>query len=115
MSGIASIILLVWSTFWPPSQEQAKQGLLALFVVCFVAGSYRIWAKEHQRWTGLTGKTKIEALDDRISEFQALWDSYGSDSQTTRLPLEKLIEETLNDLRCHAPDHVHHFKSVAKN
>src|SRR5207248_8371186 len=78
-------------------------------------GSYRIWAKEHQRWTALTGKTKIESLDDRISEFQALQDLYGSDSQTTPLPLEELIEETLNDLLHHAPDYVHHFKSIAKN
>jgi hypothetical protein len=76
MSGIGSFALLLWATIWPPSQELSKQVLLVLSVVCFVFGSYRIWAKENQRWRDLTEKTSVEAVDDLISEFQRLEDWY---------------------------------------
>jgi hypothetical protein len=113
MSGIASVILLFWATFWPPSQEQAKHGLLALCVICFVVGSYRIWAKQYQRVCDLTGKAPTEAIYDLIAEFEKLGDWYGSDEKTSLKPLEELIEESLGELRRHVPLAVYRFKKVA--
>jgi len=86
MSGIVSVGLLFWATLWPPSQVQAKQVLSVLSAICFVFGSYRIWAKQYQRVCELTGKTQIEALDDLILEFKKLEDWYASDQKTNPKP-----------------------------
>ncbi len=88
MSGIASIGLLFWATIWPPPQDQAKAIVFAVSAICFVIGSYRIWAKEHQRWRDLTAKTREEFFADTISEFNKLERWYGSDECTTRRPLD---------------------------
>ncbi len=112
---LGSIVFLFWATFWPPSQEQAKQGLLALCVICFVIGSYRIWAKEHQRVRDLTGKTRIEAIEDLISEFQTLESWYASDEKTNPRKLKRLIEKSLDELRHHLPLAVYRFKKIATN
>ncbi len=115
MNLLGSIVFLFWATFWPPSQEQAKQGLLALCVICFVIGSYRIWAKEHQRVRDLTGKTRIEAIEDLISEFQTLESWYASDEKTNPRKLKRLIEKSLDELRHHLPLAVYRFKKIATN
>jgi hypothetical protein len=112
---IGSIVFLFWVTFWPPSQEQAQQGLFALCVICFVIGSYRIWAKQYQRVCELTGKSPIEALDNLISEFQKLEDYYGSNQETDPRQVERLIEKALLELRHHAAFAVHRFKTSLNN
>jgi hypothetical protein len=66
MSGIVSVGLL----FWAPSQSQSKYGLFIVSVLCFVFGSYRIWAKQYQRVCELTAKTPIEAIDDLFPSFK---------------------------------------------
>jgi hypothetical protein len=115
MSGAVSVGLLFWATLWPPSQAQGKQILLILSAVCFVFGSYRIWAKQYQRVCDLTGKTPIEGIDDLILEFTKLEDWYASDKKTSPRPLERLIEKGVLELRHHAPNAVHRFKDAATN
>ena len=115
MSGIVSVGLLFWATLWPPSQVQAKQVLSVLSAICFVFGSYRIWAKQYQRVCELTGKTQIEALDDLILEFKKLEDWYASDQKTNPKPLQQLIDTALQELRHHAEFAVHRFKGVVEN
>jgi hypothetical protein len=114
MSGIVSVGLLFWVTLWPPSQSQLKPALLIISACCFVLGSYRIWSKSEQRYQDLTGKTRMESLNDLISDFQKLEGWYGDDkSTTTPKPLDLLIKRTLEELRYHSPDAVHVFKRIA--
>jgi hypothetical protein len=115
MSGIVSVGLLFWATLWPPSQAEGKQVLLVLSALCFVVGSYRIWAKQYQRVCDLTGKTQTEAVEDLLSEFQSLESWYASDEKTNSKPLERLIEKSLDELRHHVPLAVYRFKKVATN
>ena len=112
---VGSIVFLFWATLWTPSHEQAKYGLYILCVFCFVIGSYRIWAQQHQRVCELTAKTPIEAIDDLISEFEKLEKWYGSDEKTSPKPLGRLIQKSLDELRRHVPLAVYRFKKVAAN
>jgi hypothetical protein len=71
--------------------------------ICFVFGSYRIWAAEHERWLDLSGKTQAEFFADTTEAFNNLERWYGSDERTKRKPLDRLIAKTLVELRHHAP------------
>jgi hypothetical protein len=115
MNGIASLGLLIWGTFWPPSVDQGKTIVLAISAVCFVAGSYHVWSKEHQLVLNLSEKTQMEALDDLLSEFERLVNWYASDAKTKRKPLDRLIERARQELRHHAQDSVHEFNDVVKD
>ncbi len=113
MSGIVSVGFLFWVTLHPPSQGQAKTALLIASAACFVAGSYRVWSKADKRYQALTGKTRMEALNDLVSEFEKLEKWYGSDKRTTPKKLHRLIKQTLDELRDHSPDCVHVFKGIS--
>jgi hypothetical protein len=112
---VGSIVFLFWATLWPPSHDQARQALFALCVICFVIGSYRIWASQYQCVCALTGKSPIEAIDDLISEFQKLEDYYGRNQETKPRQLERVIEKVLLELRHHAGFAVHRFKISMDN
>jgi hypothetical protein len=113
MSGVASVVLLFWWTLWPPSQDQLRYGLFVVSVLCFVFGSYRIWARENERWRALTEPTQLEALNDLVSEFEALEQWYVGDSKTRPKRLSKLIVKAREQLRHHAPEYVHVFNEAA--
>lgn len=48
MSGIASVLLTFWATFFPPNAHQAKWALIVVAIACFILGSYHIWAREYK-------------------------------------------------------------------
>jgi hypothetical protein len=115
MSGIASIALLFWATIWPPSQDQLKHALFIVSAVCFIAGSYRIWARENQRVRELTEKTQIEVLTDLVNEFEALERHYAGDSRFSLRKLPRLIDKARAQVRRHAPEYIHRFNRAAND
>lgn len=48
MSGLASILLTFWATFFPPTADAARYALLASAIACFILGSYHIWVRERR-------------------------------------------------------------------
>src|SRR5437667_12006207 len=93
----------------------SKTGTIGSERYLFCDRFYRIWAKEYQRVRDLTGKTRIEAIEDLISEFQTLESWYASDEKTNPRKLKRLIEKSLDELRHHLPLDVYRFKKIATN
>jgi len=67
MSGFASIVLTFWATFFPPNIDKARWALLIAGIVCFVFGSYHIWAKEHK---ALLAEQAAKLLPELLGELK---------------------------------------------
>jgi hypothetical protein len=73
MSGVASIALTFWATFFPPTFSGARWALVAVAIICFALGSYHIWAKERRALEDEREKSKkhkvVFAVDEMASRF----------------------------------------------
>lgn len=68
MSGLASIGLTFWAAFFPPTISGARYALLATAAVCFILGSYHIWAREHKAFVEEQGKSQLPNIIGEIEE-----------------------------------------------
>ncbi len=64
MSGFASVVLTFWITFFPPTLTAARWTLLITAIVCFVLGSYHIWARERRALLAEVGKALKSRFDN---------------------------------------------------
>lgn len=115
MSGAASVGLLFWATISQHTEGQGKLVLLIASAICFVVGSYRIWAKENRRYEEVTGKTPMEILNDLVVEFEKLESWYANDAKTQPKKLDKAIETARQKLRKAAPKYVYQFNEAVED
>ena len=71
MSGAASVIFTFWAVLAEPSNVNLRTGLWIVSALCFVVGSYRVWAREHAEVHRLQAETEKE-INQIVREFNEI-------------------------------------------
>src|ERR1700683_1211796 len=69
LSGIASIVLSFYATYWTPSIPESKTILWTAAILCFLLASYKAWAFEHKRYLDERAKLGQPDIQGEIQDF----------------------------------------------
>lgn len=71
MSGVASVGFTFWALLTEPTNVNLRKGLWVVSALCFVLGSYRVWAKERVEALRLQAESEKE-INQIIGEFEEI-------------------------------------------
>jgi hypothetical protein len=71
MSGAASVAFTFWAILADPNNANLRKGLWIVSALCFLVGSYRVWAKEHAEVLRLQTEAEKE-INQIVGEFNEI-------------------------------------------